>query len=194
MLEKIAEVQKKLSKRIVEKEVRMVSKIAAVDVSYKGNKARVALVICSFPDCKVLKTKVLETEVSFPYIPTFFFLRETRPILLVTKGEEFDVLIVEGHGKAHPRKYGLASHIGLILGKPTIGVAKKLLRGTPENSYRKVGKAYVSVGNMITLKDAVRIIEKLLDGGYPKPLKLADKLSKGKISEDENTLPSDKTS
>ena len=72
---KLAEVQRKLSKKIVEKplDISKVKRIAAVDVSYKGDRARGAFVLCSFPSCEVLKTKVAETEVSFPYIPTYFF-------------------------------------------------------------------------------------------------------------------------
>ncbi|ASJ09073.1 endonuclease V [Thermococcus siculi] len=179
-LKVIAAVQRKLAKRVVEKPVDMagIKTVAAVDVSYRGDLARAAFVLCSFPDCRLLKTRVIESRVSFPYIPTYFFLRETRPILLAVEGEEFDVLLVEGHGKAHPRGYGLASHIGLLLGKPTIGVAKKPLRGVPQVLFRKVGKAYVSVGHLIDLESAVRVIEPLLEGGYPKPLKLADRLSK----------------
>ncbi|BAA29752.1 endonuclease V [Pyrococcus horikoshii] len=188
MLERIANIQKKLSKSIVERKINEVRKVAAVDVSYKEEKARAALVITTFPEGEVLKTKVIETTVSFPYIPTFFFLRETKPILIATKGETFDVLIVEGHGKAHPRGYGLASHIGVVLRKPTIGVAKRLLKNTPKDTYKKVGKVYVSVGNLITLEDATKIIRAILDeSGYPKPLKLADKLSKGRIYEVKNT-------
>ena len=176
---KLAEVQRKLSKKIVEKplDISKVKRIAAVDVSYKGDRARGAFVLCSFPSCEVLKTKVAETEVSFPYIPTYFFLRETRSILMVLKGEEFDVLLVEGHGRAHPRGYGLASHIGLLINKPTIGVAKRPLRGTKD--FVKVGKAYVSVGNLIDLDSAKKIVETINENGYPKPLRIADKLSKG---------------
>jgi len=178
-LKKIAEIQRKLSRKIVEKplDISEVKRVAAVDVSYKGNQARGAFVLCSFPSCQVLKTKVIETEVNFPYIPTYFFLRETRPILLLIKGEEFDVLLVEGHGKAHPRGYGLASHIGLLINKPTIGVAKRPLHGTKD--FVKVGKAYVSVGNLIDLDSAKKIVEIINENGYPKPLRIADKLSKG---------------
>ena len=177
---KIAEVQRKLSKRIVEKplDISKIKTIGAVDVSYR-DKARAVFVLCSFPSCEVLKTKVIDTGVDFPYVPTFFFLRETKPLLLALRGESFDVLLVEGHGKAHPRGYGLASHIGLLLKKPTIGVAKKPLRGYPEGSLVKVGKAYVSVGNLIDLNSASRIVEMVNENGYQKPLKIADKLSKG---------------
>ncbi len=182
---KIAEVQRKLSKRIVEKplDISRIKTIGAVDVSYKKDRAKAAFVLCSFPSCEILKAKVIETNVDFPYIPTFFFLRETRPVLLALKGERFDVLLVEGHGKAHPRGYGLASHIGLLLKKPTIGIAKKPLRGYPEGSLVKVGKAYVSVGNLIDLNSAAKIVEMVNENGYPKPLKIADRLSKGAENE-----------
>ncbi|ACJ16045.1 endonuclease V [Thermococcus onnurineus NA1] len=179
-LKKIEETQRKLALRVVESplEIEKVQTVAAVDVSYRENTARAAFLLCSFPDCEVLKTKVVETEVSFPYVPTFFFLRETRPILLVLRGEDFDLLLIDGHGKAHPRGYGLASHVGLLIGRPTIGVAKKFLRGAPERSFVRVGKAYVSVGYLIDLDSAARIVETLLERDYPKPLRLADRLSK----------------
>jgi len=180
-LKKIAEVQKKLSERIVEKplNIEKVKTVGAVDVSYRRNVAKAAFVLCSFPKCEIIKTKIVKTEVTFPYIPTFFFLRETKPILIALKGEDFDVLLVEGHGKAHPRGFGLASHIGILIQKPTIGVAKKPLKAYPPNSLVKVGKAYISVGNLIDLESAKKIIEGLNERGYPKPLRIADELSKG---------------
>ncbi len=182
-LQRLAEVQRKLSSRVLEKGIspEKVRKVGAVDVSYRGGTARAAFVLCSFPDCVLLKERTVETEVLAPYIPTFFFLRETKPLLLVTRGEKFDVLLVEGHGRAHPRGYGLASHVGLALKKPTIGVAKHPLRGSPRGSYRIVGKAYVSVGHLVDLKSAAKIVEAVLEGGYPKPLRLADRLSKGRL-------------
>ena len=184
-LELIASLQRKLAGRIVERppDVSRVEAVAAVDVSYRGNLARSAFVLCSFPECEVLKTKVVETWVSAPYIPTYFFLRETRPVLIAIKGEDFDVLLVEGHGIAHPRGYGLASHVGLLLRKPTIGVAKRPLRGVSPDLWRKVGKAYVSVGNLVDLGSAVEIVRELLESGYPKPLKIADRLSKVRTHE-----------
>ncbi|NJE03308.1 endonuclease V [Thermococcus sp. MV11] len=179
-LGRMAKAQEKLSARVVEKplDLSAIKTVAAVDVAYKEDTARAGFVLCSFPECAVVKAKFMEMEVSAPYVPTFFFLRETRPVLLAVWGESFDVLLVEGHGKAHPRGYGLASHIGLLVGRPTIGVAKRPLRGSPRNSFKRVGKAYVSVGHLINLESALRIVESLLDEGYPMPLKLADRLSK----------------
>ncbi|AIF69792.1 hypothetical protein PAP_07000 [Palaeococcus pacificus DY20341] len=179
-LQKLAEVQKKLSSKIVEKPIDLdsIKRIAAVDVAYKENLASASFVLCSFPECKVLKIKAICLEVSYPYIPTFFFLKETQPILVAVKGEDFDVLLVEGHGRAHPRGYGLASHIGLLLQKPTVGVAKRPLKTYPQESLAKVGKAYVSVGHLIDLPSAVEIVRVVNENGYPAPLRLADKESK----------------
>lgn len=181
-LKRIEKIQRELSTRIVEKPVNLeeVSTVGAVDVAYRGNLACYSFVLCSFPSCEVLKIKRGCTGVKVAYIPTFFFLRETRPVLIAISGENFDVLIVEGHGRAHPRGYGLASHIGLLVQKPTIGVAKKPLI---QEDLIKVGKAYVSVGNMIDLNSAVRIIEKINENGYPKPLRIADRESRRALAE-----------
>ena len=180
-LERIAEIQRRLSGRIIERplEVSKVRSVVGVDVSYKGELARAAAVVCTFPDCEVVSVNKVSVEVPFPYIPTFFFLRETRPVLLALRGLKFDLLFIEGHGRAHPRGYGLASHIGLLLGKPTVGVAKAPLRGVSPATYRKVGKAYVSVGHLIDLESAVRITSLMLETGYPRPLRIAHRLSKG---------------
>lgn len=184
LFKKLEEVQRKLAERIVERplEVSKIKTVGAVDVSYRDERARAAFVLCSFPDCELLKQRVVEVDVSFPYIPTFFFLRETRPVLIALGKERPDVLLVEGHGRAHPRGYGLASHIGLVLGIPTIGISKRLLRGTPEGSWVKVGKAYVSVGHLIDLPSAVEVVKTLNKNGYPLPLRIADRLSRGHTS------------
>jgi len=178
-LKKIAELQERLSKRIVERplDVSKVRTVGAVDVSYRRGEAVSALVICTFPECEPIETRTVRAGVSFPYVPTYFFLRETRPVLMVLKNADFDVLLVEGHGRAHPRGCGLASHIGLILGRPVIGVAKRPLRGVSESLYGRVGKAYVSVGHLVDLRSAVEVV-KALGESYPRPLRLADKLSK----------------
>jgi len=178
-LKKIAELQRKLAGRIVEKplDLRKVKTVGAVDVSYR-EKAVSALVICTFPECEPLETRTVKVDVAFPYVPTYFFLRETGPILRVVRGADFDVLLVEGHGRAHPRGYGLASHIGLILGKPVIGVAKRPLN-VPEHLYARAGRAYVSVGHLVDLDSALSLVESL--GPYPKPLKMADRIARRSV-------------
>ena len=181
-LKKIAELQRSLSRRVVERplDISRVKTVGAVDVSYRGDDAVSALVICTFPECEPIETRTARVKVAFPYVPTYFFLRETGPVLRVVKNADFDVLLVEGHGRAHPRGYGLASHIGLILGRPVIGVAKRALRSVPEDLYERVGKAYVSVGHLVDLRSAVEVV-KALGESYPKPLRLADRLSRVRI-------------
>jgi len=181
-LRKIMDVQSLLASRVVERPLPLedVRTVGAVDVSYRGDRAKSAFVLCSFPDCDVLDVNVVETDVPFDYVPTLFFLRETRPVLMAVNGKAPDVLIVEGHGRAHPRGYGLACHIGLLTGLPTIGVAKRPLKGVPEDAFLRLGKAYVSVGNLIDQESAGRIVRGLLVDGYPGPLRIADRASKGR--------------
>jgi len=182
-------IQRKLALRVRERPLPLssVSRVAAVDVSYSAV-ARVGVVVCAFPKCEVLEVLTFEVPVPFSYVPTMFFLRESRPVLMaVRKLGKFDLLIVEGHGKAHPRGYGIASHIGLILGVPTLGIAKAPLRGVSPELWRRVGRAYVSVGHLIDLDSAEKIVSLIPKRrGYPLPVVIADELSKGKQYQIEN--------
>ena len=114
-------------------------------------------------------------------------LREAKPILETLKilRSDFDLLMVDGHGVMHPRKCGLACYLGVLLDKPTIGVAKGRLCGTVRSDgfveldseivgYAMSMKRFVSVGNRVSLKSAVMIARRL---GL-EPLRLADINSK----------------
>jgi deoxyribonuclease V len=106
----------------------------------------------------------------------------------------FDVLLIDGHGILHPRKCGLASYVGLMIDKPTIGVAKNLLYGSIlENNYIKFNKTilgyrlknnrkdiYISVGHKISLETSIDIVKKLTKKSefIPEPLRIADIYSK----------------
>jgi deoxyribonuclease V len=116
-------------------------------------------------------------------------LREAPPIFHTLKllKNNYDLLLVDGHGLLHPRKCGLACYIGVTLDKPTIGIAKSLLCGTvrPDGfieldgeilGYAISKKLYVSVGHRITLKTAIALVKELGTG----PLRLADINSKEK--------------
>jgi len=123
-------------------------------------------------------------------------LRESEIILkaLHSLESEFDVLLVDGHGRLHPRLCGLACYIGIKIDKPTIGIGKKLLCGeiTKKNNVEYNGMVlgikiknhkkniYVSVGNKISLSRAVKITKELISKGewYPEPLRIADLDSK----------------
>lgn len=136
--------------------------------------------------------------VNHPYIPGLFMLIEGKPLLRIIRllKNQFDVLIIDGHGILHPRKCGLASYLGITIDKPTIGVAKNLLcRSILENNYIELNKTilgyrlknnrkdiYISVGHKISLETAIDIVKQLIKKSHfiPEPLRIADINSKKK--------------
>jgi len=106
-------------------------RIAGVDVSVKNNVSQAAIVVLSFPELKVIDTFISSAKTVFPYIPGLLSFREAPVILECVKKlkTEPDVFIFDGQGLAHPRLMGLATHLGIILDKPSIGAAKSHLFG-----------------------------------------------------------------
>ena len=127
----------------------------------------------------------------FPYVPGLLAFREAPSVLKAIKSLKVRsyICLVDAHGLAHPRRFGLACFIGLALNRPTIGVAKSLLFGRVEghqvlgkDNYpiaeivtlpRTGKKVYVSVGHMISLKDAVEIVSYCSNQKGPVPVNLA---------------------
>lgn len=176
--------------------------VAGVDVSglRSSEPAAGAAILLSFPDLRLVERSIAEGALEFPYIPGFLSFREAPLMLEALRGlkTEPDIVIVEGHGKAHPRGLGIASHLGLIVGKPTIGFAKSRLVGhydepaddagstsplvhkgelvgTVLRTKGRVKPVFVSVGNMITLPAAVDIVARCTVPGQrlPEPIRLA---------------------
>lgn len=179
--------QLELSRRLITQSIEDVEFAAGVDVSYRGREA--------FACCVVLNEKLKLVDVKFekfvpqvPYVPTYLAFRELRGMLPASMKCHFDVIFVDGHGILHPRGLGEASHLGLLLNRPSIGVAKSLLvgeavgnsiylRGREAGYYLRGG--YISPGHMVDLGSAVRVAEKFwTDGNQPLPLKLAHSLSR----------------
>ncbi|MEM3737095.1 MAG: endonuclease V [Candidatus Bathyarchaeia archaeon] len=197
--------QMELGRRVIEENClpQRVRNVGGVDVAYRGELAVAAAVILDYDSLSLIESRTLEARVTFPYVPTFLSFREAPPIFRVLRllKAKPDVLMVNGHGVAHPYGCGLASHIGVILKQPTIGVTDGLLCGEVEPPTgdlapilykgRRVGVAlstgggrwiYISVGNMVTLDSAVDLTRSLLRGGkMPEPLKTADSLAKKAI-------------
>ncbi|MEK6852897.1 MAG: endonuclease V, partial [Nanoarchaeota archaeon] len=140
--EKLESEQKKLAKLIVSKDERdfsILQFIAGCDVITISNKVIGSIVVCT-PDLEVVEQKFSIQRATFPYIPGFLTYREL-PVLkdCFEKIENVpDVIFIDGNGTLHPQGCGLASHFGLSVSIPTIGVAKELLCGTAKN-----GKVYV---------------------------------------------------
>jgi deoxyribonuclease V len=106
--------------------------VAGVDVSVKNERSRAAIVVVTFPGFLLVETAFAERPTPFPYIPGLLSFRE-GPVLEEAFGRlraEPDVFLFDGMGIAHPRRIGIASHMGLWLERPTIGVGKTRLVGT----------------------------------------------------------------
>ena len=162
-----------------------IHRIAGVDVCFDEHSqiAHAAIAVFSFPDLKLIDKSVAQRTVAFPYIPGLFAFRELPAVLdaLARLRKSPDIIICDGHGIAHPRRFGMASHLGVLLDQPTIGVGKSLLVGhhielphergswVPlEDGNEVIGAVlrtqagikpvYVSVGHRISLQTAVRLV------------------------------------
>ena len=191
---KIKSIQEDLSKKVITKDdfTKPIRNVCGVDVSYRNDIGYCSAVILRKDTGEVLESVNVKCKVNYPYIPGLFLLREYEPILtaLSMLSEEYDVLLVDGHGQLHPEKCGLACNIGITASKPTIGVAKSLLCGIIKDSHsieldgqilgrvvkKTLGKpVYVSVGNKISLKTAEKLVRELIADGQhvPQPLLIA---------------------
>ena len=175
--------------------------IAGVDIATgKGDgMATGAVVVLSYPEFMVVETKVVQGRLDFPYIPGLLSFRELPLTLAACESLSLtpDLVLVDGQGVAHPRRFGIASHLGLFLDTPTIGCAKSRLCGRHEEpeieagSYTEVvdrgetiGVAlrtrpavkpvYVSIGHKVDLETAIHWVLECCRGyRLPEPLRLA---------------------
>lgn len=132
--EEAREIQRRLRKHVVlEDQFSEIQFIAGVDVAYSKTKkkAYAVAVLLAFPSLEVMEEAPGEAPVTFPYIPGLLSFREGPVILKALKNLKKwpDIILFDGHGIAHPARLGLASHLGLLLDKPSIGCAKSPLIG-----------------------------------------------------------------
>jgi deoxyribonuclease V len=183
--------------------------IAGIDVSVeKSNKSTAAMVVLSYPGLKIVEIMISRGEVTFPYVPGLLSFREmplTLEVCAKVKSNP-DIVIVDGQGIAHPRRIGLASHLGLFLNKPTIGCAKSPLFGkyiepgddpgsqspiTDDSgniigavlrTRSKVKPLFISTGHNIDLPNSLIWIMNCCRGyRIPEPTRLAHLASKGNL-------------
>jgi deoxyribonuclease V len=166
--------------------------VAGVDCAFSRDGKRIfaAVVVLRRPEFELVETASASRQVTFPYIPGLLTFREAPVCIAAVEKlkNQPDVFIIDGQGVAHPRRLGLAAHLGLFLDRPTIGCAKSRLTGiyeepSPEKgaySWLKAEKStasiqsevigavvrtrtnvkplFVSVGNKCRLKDAISVI------------------------------------
>ena len=185
--------------------------VAGVDISPPDahGVAVGAVVLLELPELRVVEVKVYHGKPGFPYVPGLLSFRESP--LIVGALEQLattpDVILVDGQGLAHPRRFGLACHLGLLTDTPTIGCAKSILRGRPEGTLASragshvplmdkgdvVGAAvrtreavspiYVSIGHKVSLETAVDLTLACCKGyRMPEPTRLAHLAAAGRIS------------
>jgi deoxyribonuclease V len=173
--------------------------VAGVDVAYFDEQSVGAVVVLDYENMKIVESQTATCRARFPYVPTLFSFREIPVAVACIKKLRVqpDVFLADGHGIAHPYGCGFASHLGLAIGKPTVGVAKRRLIGEPTeidgkvflvHEGRVVGAVvttkegakpvYVSVGHLISLGTAVRIVEHCVRGSrVPEPLAAAHRIA-----------------
>lgn len=202
-LDELSIIQEEISERIVkEDKVGEPETVAGCDISFsEENHAKAACVLFDYPKLEKIDKNVVEVEVNFPYIPTYLAFRELEPMLKATKNIEADVYMIDSQGLAHPRRAGLASHLGVVMDKPTIGVAKSRLCGETEKpapekgSYSllkengetigavvrtrtEVDPVYVSIGHETNLERSIEITLKTSPKyKIPEPIRAAHKLA-----------------
>jgi deoxyribonuclease V len=201
--------QARLSRRVVRKSrinFEDVDTVAGVDTGYRSDTACAAIVVMKLTDLKIVEKAVAAKPVHFPYVPGLLSFREGPAIMgaLDKLKTPPDLLMIDGQGIAHPRRFGVASHIGVLLDMPTIGCAKTRLVGVyapPQcsagsTSFLTDGKetvgavvrtrtgvkpVFVSIGHLMDLNDSIRVVLKSCRGyRLPEPLRRADHLSREK--------------
>ena len=191
---RLMDLQREMSGRVVQFDcLESAELIAGVDVAYRNDHAYGACAVLD-RNLRVVEIHDIKTNISFPYISGYLAFRE-GPVIeaAARRASHFDVLMIDGHGVAHPRGCGLASQVGVDLGCPTIGVASRPIVGQAEpstNGWSPVkfrGKVVgailkregfsavcVSVGHKISLETAVRIVRDMqVTGGTPEPIRVA---------------------
>src|SRR5258708_4972373 len=177
--------------------------VAGIDASYK-DVSRAAVVVLAFPSLEVIEQVEAIRETTFPYVPGLLSFREVPAVLdaLAKLIVPPDVLMCDGQGYAHPRRLGLASHLGVYLNRPAVGCAKSRLIGRyeepgPNSGDRsplvdhggaigavlrpkpRTNPLFVAVGHLLDLETAVELVLRCLRGyRLPEPTRLADKLTK----------------
>ena len=188
--------------------------ITGVDIAYQTTTSTGAIAVAitmELPSLKIIETGQIAGSTSFPYVPGLLGFRELNLVarVLYSMEQPIEVVLCDGHGIAHPRRFGAASQLGVALGIPTIGCAKKLYYGTVEETLGNerfssvpiideatkdvlgvamrmqdnVNPIFISPGHMTDIESTIDIV-KLCASGYklPEPLRQADMIARKRVT------------
>ncbi|UCF08653.1 MAG: endonuclease V [Thermoplasmata archaeon] len=202
-LGEMREEQKRLKRKVVLKDsFSEIETVAGLDVAY-NTKGFGACTVFDYGKMKVIKEITLSSEVDIPYIPTYLAFRELPVIERMWKKiqKKPDVLLIDGNGVLHPLGLGIASHVGVKLNIPTIGVAKSLLCGQLKKENLEAGKhsevehegkvigyalrsspkakklIYISPGHKVSFDTALEIVERSCRYKIPEPIRAAHRMA-----------------
>lgn len=196
--------QEQLRERVVrEDRFGRLRTVAGADLAFdpETDFAFAGVIVYGFPEMEEIERRMARAKLNFPYVPGLLSFRET-PILAQAfrrLNTEPDLLLVDGHGRAHPRRFGMACHLGVLFDKPTIGCAKSVLVGEYKEPGTRAGSTsalvfegervgtvlrtradvkpiFVTEGHRVSLRSAVGLVRACLDGfRIPKPTREADR-------------------
>jgi deoxyribonuclease V len=206
-IEEAVKIQDSLRRKVIlNNKLSSLKRIASVDVGFFKHKAKAVVCVFDYPELGLIETKIAYKDIDFPYIAGFLSFREGPVILEAFKKIENipDLVIFDAQGICHPRRLGLATHLGIILDIPTIGCTKthfygkfkmpkekrgsfsyiydektKEILGIALRTRSNVKPVFVSAGFKIELNKAKEIILNLCRGfRIPEPLRFVDQLTK----------------
>jgi deoxyribonuclease V len=182
--------------------------IAGADVGFEqgGEVTRAAIVLLNYPSLELVEYQVARIATTMPYIPGFLSFREYPALLAAWEklSQKPDLLFVDGHGISHPRRLGVASHFGLLVDVPTIGVAKKRLCGKFDplgeepgekqplmdkgeqlgwvlRSKKRCNPLFISTGHKMSADAALMWVQRCMAGyRLPEPTRWADAVASGR--------------
>lgn len=214
-IEQAQAIQRELASQVVRHQTfDELHSVAGVDISFPDKETtRAAVVVLSYPALEPLTSSVVEKPTTFPYVPGLLAFREAPAALdaFAKLAVEPDLIIVDGQGYAHPRRMGIACHLGLYLDTPTIGCAKSKLVGQYQmpaeeagawselrdrgevigavvRTRDKVSPVFVSIGHRIDLPTAIQAVLNCVRGyRLPEPTRWAHNVAGGASLPNEGT-------
>ena len=201
-------IQERLRARVIRCDhLGKVASVAGVDVGFEegGRVTRAAVAVLSFPELELREQRLVRRPTRFPYVPGLLSFREVPAILAALEAldQTPDLLLCDGQGLAHPRRFGLACHLGVLTGLPSIGVAKSRLIGEHAEpgqekgcwvplcdsgeiigavlrSRRGVRPLYISIGHRVSLETAINYVVACTPRyRLPETTRMADRLASG---------------